>query len=485
MLDWNTVSKLSPSGITNLQNQKIRYLFHHLLPFHPYYRDLLQREKIDPKSINTAADLVKIPFTTKLDLLPSKEHPARHKDFIFQPTEQLIKQNYPLSQTINLAWRKMIGEDVQRTLEQEYKPIHIHFTTGRSSDQIPFLYTACDLDTLGQVGRRLFELMEGTKDEVVVNGFPFAPHLAFWLGFHAPREVGLLSIQTGGGKIMGTQKIIDAIEKMQASMLFLIPGFGYHLFREAAKQTRDFSRVKFVVFGGERVNPGLREKVKSLLKECGAASPKILSTYAFTEGKAAWMQCHEQSGYHLYPDLEYIELVDEHGHRVKEGEPGEIVYTSLGWRGSSVIRYRTGDFAKGLYYSKPCEFCGRTVPRIHYDIERRSEIKELNLTKIKGQLVNLNNFYTIIHSVPEVDEWQVEIKKHNNDPYDLDELVLYISLRNNKKDKSIIIDEIKALIQREFTISVQIEIYSTEEMINMLGLENELKEKRIVDKRTK
>lgn len=100
----------------------------------------------------------------------------------------------------------------------------------------------------------------------------------------------------------------------------------------------------------------------------------IFSTYAFTEAKTAWVQCAENSGYHLYPDLEYIELVNENGEPIKEGEKGEVVYTSLDWRGSTVIRYRTGDICEGIEYS-PCPHCQRTMPRLKPGIERKSEFK--------------------------------------------------------------------------------------------------------------
>ncbi|MCH7928426.1 MAG: hypothetical protein IID03_10665, partial [Candidatus Dadabacteria bacterium] len=74
-------------------------------------------------------------------------------------------------------------------------------------------------------------------------------------------------------------------------------------------------------------NVDYKEKLKGLLSELGAKDVKVLSTYAFTEGKTAWVQCHEKSGYHLYPDLGFFEVVDKDGKRVKDGEPGELVYT--------------------------------------------------------------------------------------------------------------------------------------------------------------
>jgi phenylacetate-CoA ligase len=482
MESWQKLSYARPAQIRAIQNNRLKYFFRHLLPFHPHYRAVLQQNKLKFTQFSTTEDLSKLPFSSKLDLLPTEDNAAKSRDFILQPNEKLIRKYSPSSKVVGLLLKKIAGEDVKAELEREFKPIHIHFTTGRSTMQIPFLYSYQDLEALGDTANRIFETIGASKDDVLINAFPFAPHLAFWLGYYASRNIGLLSLPTGGGKVMGTQRIIESVEKLKGTILLIMPGYGYHLLRDAVEQKKDFSSLKFVLLGGERVNPGLRKKYKEFLSQLGAKNIKILSTYAFTEAKTAWVQCHEESGYHLYPDLEHIELVDSDGKSVKEGEMGEVVYTALDWRGSTVVRYRTGDFCKGLQTSVPCKYCGRTVPQLHYDIERKSENVELNLTKVKGELINLNTFHIVMHNIPEIDEWQVEIKKKNNDQFELDELYVHIALKKNA-DKEKTLNELKSLIQTEIEINPVIEVHSLEEMVEMLGLNSELKEKRILDRR--
>ena len=215
----------------------------------------------------------------------------------------------------------------------------------------------------------------------------------------------------------------------------------------------------------------------------GSKAPRILSTYAFTEGKCAWVECNEESGYHLYPDLEFIEIVDKNGERVNEGEKGEIVYTSLDWRGSVFLRYKTGDITKGMYYEK-CPHCRRTLPRIDGEIERNSEYKEFNLTKIKGSFVNLNVFFQIMMSHKDIEEWQVEIRKKNNDPYEVDELIVYIASKK-KSNFQKLKNDLKDEIITETEITPEIVKVELNELLQRLGMETELKEKRIVDKRGK
>lgn len=480
-MNWKTISKLNSEDLKKIQSKKFNYLMKHVIPYHPFYRRLFQEKKLNCYDFKTIDNIEKMPFTSKIDILPTQDNPKRPIDFVLQPDENLIKKYAPKTILIKIILQKILHLDYQKAIKNEFKPVHIHFTTGRSSAQIPFLYTTRDLQKLDETGKRFFDIIGATEDDVVVSAFPFAPHLAFWLGLHASRVNNLLNLQTGGGKILGTQKIIEAVEQMKATIFIALPGFGYHLLKEAVEQNKDFSSLRIIVLGGERVSPALREKMKELLKKLNNNKVKILSTYASTEAKTAWVQCHEESGYHLYPDMEYIFLIDEGGKKVKEGEAGEIVYTALGWRGSVVLKYKTGDICKSLI-TKPCEFCGRTIPRLDYDIERKSEKIEINFKKIKGEMVNLNSFYTLIHQVKGIDEWQVEITKVNNDPFDLDELLVHVSLEDNYEQKEVI-HELGQLLKNHTAISPKIIVHEKKSMIDLLGLEDSLKEKRIIDNR--
>lgn len=70
-------------------------------------------------------------------------------------------------------------------------------------------------------------------------------------------------------------------------------------------------------------------------------------------------------GLATYPDLEVVEVRDPHGDvPVAEGEAGELVHTSLGWRGTATVRLATGAWTGGLVTSVPCPRTGRTVPRL-------------------------------------------------------------------------------------------------------------------------
>lgn len=482
-LPWQKVSHLSRDQQRELQNKKLRWFFRHKLAYSPFFRQRLDELKLSWSDFTSTDDLQKLPLISKADIAPTEEDRARPRKFILQPDEHLLKKHATKGELLKLVGMKIRKIDPKPVLEKEYKPLHIHFTTGRTALPTPFTYSAYDLEMLRETGRRAFNVAGFASSNVGLNAFPYSPHLGFWLAYYGLLEAGITSLATGGGKVMGTQKIMDSMERLKVNVVTMIPGYCYHLLREAVKQKRDFSNLKYIVFGAERVSPAFRDKVKELLAQVGANEVQILATYASTEAKTAWIQCAEHTGYHLYPDLEYIELVDPDGRRVKDGEPGEITYTALDWRGTVVVRYRTGDMAQGIDYD-PCPNCGRTVPRILPDIQRKSDVKEFHLTKIKGELVNLNNVFPLMSGIKGLDEWQLVVRKRNNDKFDLDEIVVVASPKAGVPFAQIA-DTIKKQMHAELQVNAIIEERTTEQLIDALGMETELKEKRIVDSRPK
>jgi len=474
MVTWQQLQCLKPGKTRQLQNKLLRKFIRNQIPYHPHYREIFKKNNIKFSDVRTIDDLRKLPFTSKEDIAPTTKEPRKFLNFILQPNKNLIMKYASIHKKISLIINK-------EQLYYEYKPVHIHFTTGRTANATPVSYTAFDLQRLEESGKRMMSILNLSKNDVVINSFPYAPHLAFWQTFYAAKGANILSLHTGGGKILGTEKIIKSVENMKATALVGMPGYLYHLVRTAREQNKNFSSLNLIVFGGERVPAGLRDKVKDYLSNLGSKNPRILSTYAFTEGKVAWVECKEESGYHMYPDFEFIEIVDKNGERVNDGEKGEIVYTSLDWRGSVFLRYKTGDITSGLYYEK-CHQCGRYLPRIDGAIERSSEYKEFKLTKIKGSFVNLNIFFPMMMSNKDIEEWQVEIRKKYNDPYEVDELIVYVAIKK-KANFEKLKNELRNRITSEAEIMPEIVKVELNELLRKLGMETELKEKRIIDTR--
>ncbi|MGE4619872.1 MAG: AMP-binding protein [Planctomycetota bacterium] len=477
-----------PARLEQLQMSLLRkHLSEKILPFHPYYRDLLS--DLDVNSLQGYDDLAMIPFSQKSDVAPTAESPDRPKNFVLQPDQESIRKVLTPLQKAGMMWTALRhGKDeIRRRLGTEYRPVQAFFTTGRTALPTSFFLTRYDLDILHECGRRMGEVIGVTStDDRLVSVFPYAPHLAFWQVHGVGLANEIFTLHTGGGRAMGTEGILRALEKMRPSHLTGIPGYVYHLIRQGVEEGRDLSSIEVVFLGGDRVTAGYREKLASLLKENGAKDPRVISVLGFTESRKCWIECPGgvETGFHTYPDFDLFEIVDpETGVRLPDGETGELVYTPLDGRGSMVMRYRTGDLVNGGMTHEPCPACGRTVPRFSSDLSRASNQTDMSLTKIKGTLVNLNVITDLLTDSPLVDEWQVVLSKRNDDPLDVDEMRISVSLAGNQPPANI--DEILANeIQNASEVRPShMEFLARDEMLQRLGMETQLKEKRIVDLR--
>lgn len=488
-IPWPLLCKTTAREMRALQDtQLVRRIREQVYPFSAHYRRVLDEARVRPEDIRGVADLARLPFTTKQDLLAAQSDPDRKLDFVLRPTPEAIRAAWPLGKKLGLLFG---GASAREKLRRAYTPNFVTFTTGRSSDPVAFYYTPYDLELLSLVGARMLDV-HGIMDTSarILNLFPFAPHLAFWQTVFAGFETGRFMLSTGGGKVMGSAASIKVAERIQPTVIIGVPGFVYHVLREAREKSANLAKVKLVILGAEKVTPGMKEKMAESLGACGAKDVVISGTYGFTEARMAMSECPasnaDSPGYHLYPDLGVFEVIDpQSGKVLGPGETGELVYTALLGHGTALLRYRTGDVAVGGIQWEPCRFCGRNVPRIGSELKRSSEQKAMSLTKIKGTLVDLSAIGAFLSNLQEVEEWQVVLKKKNDDPYELDEFVLRVALRVGLESA-----DFERRIKPEMAEAVEvapnrIEFHTTREMLELLGMETEMKEKRFLDLRPK
>lgn len=489
---WRDIAKLSSAEIKSLQNRKLRdFINHQVYPFSPHYQKLFDQHNVDPKSIRTVADLKRIPFTSKSDFIDSSD-PTKFKEYILQPTPEKIKKYWPLPKLLKLKLDSLLlgAAEVKEHLSREYRPVFITFTSGSTSKPISYLYSGYDVNNLNISGSRMLNVFGVNPTENIVNLFPFAPHLAFWQVVFGGFSSCALILSTGGGKVMGTEGNIMTILKMKPTVILGVPSYIYHVLRQARDEGQRMESVKKVILGAARVTSSFKMKLAEVLGDMGAKDVSVFGTYGFTEARCAWGECptHNQSssGYHLYPDKEIFEIIDPKTGEVRgDGEDGELVYTSIDSRASSVIRYRTGDFVKGGISWEPCPYCKRTVPRLSSDITRLSDVQGVQISKIKGSLVNFNNFSVCLSDFKEIDEWQIELCKKDNDPFEVDELNVYLAVSNQVNQNALAEAVKKRLLNMTEVSPNQIFFIPMPEMIKRLELETANKERRILDKRPK
>jgi phenylacetate-coenzyme A ligase PaaK-like adenylate-forming protein len=474
----------SPSDVwRRWQVSRLReYLQGLVVPFSAHYRRVFEQCGFSPRDLRSLDDWARVPFTDKKDLTVPRD---QQREFVLQPVESVVRHEP------GVIWDALLhgSQAAREHLEEEFRPVLLTSTTGRSSDPVPFLLTKHDLRNLEITGRRIMEVGGSQRDFRHVNAFPYAPHLAFWQTHYAGLGFGAFMVSSGGGKTLGTDGNISLMDKIRPDILIGMPTFIYHMFLEAAHRGRQWPELKRLVLGGEKTPEGLRARLRELGAETGCPRVQVISVYGFTEGKMAWAECPardggESTGFHLPPDLALVEIVDPRtGKPVPDGEPGEVVFTPLDSRGTVVLRYRTGDIAEGGLTWEPCPACGRRCPRILGPISRVSEVREMRLDKIKGTFVDFNLLEHLLDDQRGIAAWQIELRKLNEDPLEVDEIVLHVTPQPGIEPP-----DLRRVIVRRFHEATELSpneivFHTLPEMRERLGIGRLLKEEKIVDRR--
>lgn len=133
---------------------------------------------------------------------------------------------------------------------------------------------------------------------------------------------------------------------------------------------------------------------------------EVFDHYGMTEmGWGGGVECAAHRGYHLREADLYVEIVDpETGEPLKDGESGEVVFTTLNRRGMPLIRYRTGDEAR--FDTTPC-LCGtvlRTLARVDGRMGGKVEM-------VPGVMLTMSQLDEALFPLPGIVDFGVKISK--------------------------------------------------------------------------
>jgi len=489
-MDFDPVERyydMSSEEITKVQEKKMReFIRNQLYPFSPHYQKMFDDNNIDPRSIQTLQDLEKIPLTRKEDIMPDAENPKKYKDLILQPDLEKITKHWPKTRLIRMKLKDLAGQDLKKELAKEYYPNYMIATSGTTGNNVPFMYSLRDVKQFSNAYASVKDVVGLKDDWVILNAFPFAPHLAFVFAYWVNVHSTLRFFHTGGGAVTSTEKTLDVLQVVDANVLLGIPSYLYHLLRKAQDQKKDLSTVKMVLTAGEKLTPGTRKKIIEILEELGAENVAVFDVFGTTEMRDAFPECAPGSGvYHIHPNIHIAEIVDpETGKQMRPGRKGALAVTNIDGRGSVVCRFLIGDiFEGGIQYGK-CPHCGKHTPRLVGPIGRiRDYSKKMDFANVKGTLLNMNAFYDILPGMDGILEWQVSIEKKNNDPSDLDVLKINIAPKKGAKKKELA-DNIMKKINDAMEITARVDTsFDEDALFEMMG--GKLKPQRIVDNRPK
>lgn len=427
----NDIEFASPEEIREFQDARLREAVAYLAANSPYYRRMFRDNGIDPASIRTVDDLQRLPFTAKKDLQ------LYNNDFLCVPKEKVI----------------------------DYIT-----TSGTLGDPVTFGCTELDLQRLAYNEKKSFSCA-GVRPGNIIQLMTtldkrFMAGLAYFLGI---RELGASVIRVGNG-IPELQW--DTIHRIQPDTIMCVPSFILRLIDYAEKNGIDYraSSIRRIIGIGE----GLREQDFSLnllgkrIKE--KWDVELFATYSSTEMGATFSECPYGCGGHVHPELIIVEIIGDDDKPVPDGEPGEVVVTTLGVEGMPLLRFRTGDISRKI--TGQCK-CGRNSFRLTPIVGRKN-----NMIKLKGTTVYPPAIYDVLDNTPYVANYVVLVR----DSFaGTDEVVVKVGL--NSRPAFDVIKELKDRFRSRIRVAPIIEILDSDDVNKILFPSTSRKPLKFIDLR--
>lgn len=429
-MDIPSIETASLPEIKAYQELRLKEALHYAAANSPYYKRLFNKENIAIEDITTLEDLQRLPVTTK-------EHLQEYNDdFLCVPKSQII----------------------------DYTT-----TSGTSGRPVTFGLTDKDLDRLAY-NEAISFICSGVKEGDVVQLMTtmdrrFMAGLAYFLGLRKIKA-GVIRVGAGVPELQW-----DSILKYNPSYLITVPSFLLKLIEYAEANNIDYnaSSIKGAVCIGEPLrnqdfsNNTLSQKITDKW------DIKLFSTYASTEMSTAFAECEYSCGGHHHPELIIAEVLDENDNPVTDGNIGELVVTTLGIEGMSLIRFKTGDIVQ--LHHEPCQ-CGRNTLRVGPVVGRKQQ-----MIKYKGTTLYPPAMIDLLRSFPEIQNHIIEISTND---LGTDEILIKAAAINPTEE---LLVQIKDHFRAKLRVTPKIVFASAEELNRIMFTPMSRKPINFIDKR--
>ncbi len=430
MIPIPDIEKASRSDIKRFQEAKLHELLAYLATHSPYYKKLFDTHGVAVQSIRYIEDLAGIPVTTKADL-------------------QLHNQMFRCVEARRIA---------------DYVT-----TSGTSGDPVLLALTDKDLDRLAYNEALSYQCAglssSSTIQLTTTMDRRFMAGLAYFLG---ARKAGIGIARVGSGV---PELQWDTIARVQPDTIICVPSFLLKMVEYAEGNGIDFhnSSVKKAICIGEPLRKpdfAWSTLAKRILDKWNI---QLFSTYASTEMGTAFTECEHGMGGHHHPELIITEFLDDDNQPVPEGEPGELVVTTLGMEGMPLLRFKTGDIVQPFY--EPCA-CGRTTMRLGPVIGRKNQ-----MVKYKGTTIYPPILFDLLNDFEEVENYIIEISSNDLNE---DEITVRVGA---KAATTALMLKIKDRFRAKLRVSPSIVFDSIQEINRLKFPENSRKSVTFIDHR--
>src|SRR6516165_9674866 len=190
-------------ALESIQARRLSALLAEILPLNRFYIRKLAEAGLEPEDLRTPADLQRLPFTTKDELLADqKQHP---------PYGEI--HTYPL-----------------------HRYARLHQTSGSTGQSLRWLDTPETWNWCLENWRRIYNMAGVTSDDRLFFAFSFGPFLGFWTAFDAAARLGYFGFPAGG---MSSIARLRALVETQTTVVLCTPTYAMHLAEVAVAENID------------------------------------------------------------------------------------------------------------------------------------------------------------------------------------------------------------------------------------------------------
>ncbi|MER5813683.1 phenylacetate--CoA ligase PaaK [Streptomyces sp. NPDC002033] len=299
--------RLSADELAALQLKRLRATLHRVYERVPFHRQAFDKAGVHPDDCRSLADLALFPFTTKADL----------------------REQYPFGMFA-----------VPRTEVRR-----IHASSGTTGRPTVVGYTEGDLSTWADVVARSLRAAGARPGHIVHVAYGYGLFTGGLGAHYGAERLGCTVVPASGGM---TDRQVRLIQDFRPEVIMVTPSYMLTLLDEMERQGVDprSTSLRTGVFGAEPWTEEMRREIEERL------GIDAVDIYGLSEvmgpGVAQEFASHKD-GLHIWEDHFYPEVVDPlTGAVLPDGEPGELVFTSLTKEAMPVVRYRTRDLTRLL-----------------------------------------------------------------------------------------------------------------------------------------
>lgn len=162
---------------------------------------------------------------------------------------------------------------------------------------------------------------------------------------------------------------LEFLSRHTAEYLVAFPSNALGLIEEARRTGDTLPRYEAILVSGEVLDTDSRQTLLENLAD------KVINLYGASETGRLAADCPEHNHLHIHEEICFVEVVDDDGMPVEDGQIGRIVTTSFYNFAMPLIRYASGDY--GAFIDGPCP-CGRSSRALKFVAGRQRNLFHFN-----------------------------------------------------------------------------------------------------------